>query len=88
VITVGASPLGRVSETRQTRGDRAAEGLVRSRRGRGESPPVAEVFAFIQNTPMSRPLYESLGFRVIEEWIYFTTPSDDRQLFTRSWLSR
>ena len=26
--------------------------------------------AFVQNTPMSRPLYESLGFRLAETWTY------------------
>jgi GNAT superfamily N-acetyltransferase len=34
-------------------------------------------FAFTQNTSMSRPLYESLGFRVVEEWTYLTKPGDD-----------
>lgn len=34
-------------------------------------------FAFTQNTPMSRPLYESLGFRVVETWTYLTAPGDD-----------
>ncbi|HJP75890.1 MAG TPA: hypothetical protein VJ914_16605 [Pseudonocardiaceae bacterium] len=29
-------------------------------------------FAFTQNTSMSRPLYESLGFRVVEAWTYLT----------------
>lgn len=29
-------------------------------------------FAFTQNTPMSQPLYESLGFRVVEDWTYLT----------------
>jgi GNAT superfamily N-acetyltransferase len=29
-------------------------------------------FAFTQNTSMSRPLYESLGFRVVEDWTYLT----------------
>jgi GNAT superfamily N-acetyltransferase len=28
------------------------------------------VTAFAQNTPMSRPLYESLGFRLAETWTY------------------
>jgi GNAT superfamily N-acetyltransferase len=28
--------------------------------------------AFTQNTPMSRPLYESLGFRLAETWTYLT----------------
>lgn len=28
--------------------------------------------AFAQNTPMSRPLYESLGFRLAENWTYLT----------------
>ncbi|MFE4824636.1 GNAT family N-acetyltransferase [Streptomyces sp. NPDC056704] len=31
--------------------------------------------AFAQNTPMSRPLYESLGFRLAETWTYLT-PAD------------
>ncbi|MFI7613610.1 GNAT family N-acetyltransferase [Nonomuraea terrae] len=29
--------------------------------------------AFVQNTPMSRPLYESFGFRLAEEWTYLTS---------------
>ncbi|MDX3097877.1 GNAT family N-acetyltransferase [Streptomyces sp. ME19-03-3] len=29
--------------------------------------------AFTQNSPMSRPLYESLGFRHVETWTYLTT---------------
>jgi predicted acetyltransferase len=29
-------------------------------------------FAVTQNTPMSRPLYESLGFRVVETWTSLT----------------
>lgn len=32
-------------------------------------------FAFTQNTSMSQPLYESLGFRVVEDWTYLTKPS-------------
>ncbi|WUD70968.1 hypothetical protein OG937_04385 [Streptomyces sp. NBC_00510] len=28
--------------------------------------------AFTQNSPMSRPLYESLGFRLVETWTYLT----------------
>lgn len=32
-------------------------------------------FAFSQNTPMSRPLYESLGFRLAETWTYLTSES-------------
>ncbi|MEU1620932.1 GNAT family N-acetyltransferase [Streptomyces sp. NPDC005722] len=28
--------------------------------------------AFTQNSPMSRPLYESLGFRLVENWTYLT----------------
>jgi GNAT superfamily N-acetyltransferase len=32
-------------------------------------------YAFSHNTPMSRPLYESLGFRIVETWSYLT-PSD------------
>jgi GNAT superfamily N-acetyltransferase len=34
-------------------------------------------FAFTQNTSMSRPLYESLGFRVVEDWTYLTAPRND-----------
>jgi predicted acetyltransferase len=30
-------------------------------------------YAFAQNTPMSRPLYESLGFRLAETWTYLTS---------------
>lgn len=33
-------------------------------------------FAFTQNSPMSRPLYESLGFRVVEDWTYLTKSGD------------
>lgn len=29
-------------------------------------------WAFTQNTPMSRPLYESLGFREVERWTYLS----------------
>lgn len=29
--------------------------------------------AFVQTTPMSRPLYESLGFRLAETWTYLTS---------------
>lgn len=29
--------------------------------------------AFTQNSPMSRPIYESLGFRHVETWTYLTT---------------
>jgi GNAT superfamily N-acetyltransferase len=32
-------------------------------------------YAFTQNTPMSRPLYESLGFRLAETWTYLTSES-------------
>lgn len=31
--------------------------------------------AFTQNSPMSRPLYESLGFRLVEDWTYLTPAS-------------
>jgi GNAT superfamily N-acetyltransferase len=31
--------------------------------------------AFTQNTPMSRPLYESFGFRLAENWTYLTAES-------------
>lgn len=31
--------------------------------------------AFVQNSPMSRPLYESLGFRLAETWTYLTAES-------------
>ncbi|MFC0439958.1 GNAT family N-acetyltransferase [Kutzneria buriramensis] len=31
--------------------------------------------AFTQNTPMSRPLYESFGFQLAEEWTYLTAAS-------------
>ena len=30
--------------------------------------------AFTQNSPMSQPLYESLGFRLAEEWTYLSSP--------------
>lgn len=33
--------------------------------------------AFTQNSSMSRPLYESLGFRVVETWTYLTAPRED-----------
>jgi GNAT superfamily N-acetyltransferase len=33
-------------------------------------------FAFTQNTPMSQPLYESLGFRVVENWTALTKPDN------------
>jgi GNAT superfamily N-acetyltransferase len=29
-------------------------------------------YAFTQTTPMSRPLYEALGFRLVETWTYLT----------------
>jgi GNAT superfamily N-acetyltransferase len=32
-------------------------------------------YAFTQNSPMSRPLYESLGFRLAETWTYLTSES-------------
>ncbi|WP_405585965.1 GNAT family N-acetyltransferase [Streptomyces sp. NBC_01190] len=32
-------------------------------------------YAFTQNTPMSRPLYESLGFQLAETWTYLTSAS-------------
>jgi GNAT superfamily N-acetyltransferase len=31
-------------------------------------------YAVTQNSPMSRPLYESLGFPVVETWTYLTPP--------------
>ncbi|MFH8224353.1 GNAT family N-acetyltransferase [Streptomyces sp. NPDC018057] len=32
-------------------------------------------YAFTQNSPMSRPLHESLGFRLAETWTYLTSES-------------
>jgi hypothetical protein len=33
-------------------------------------------FAFTQNSPMSRPLCESLGFRVVENWTGLVKPDN------------